>query len=194
VGVRSLSNYSAGEIGPIAFECPQYQGHYHVAHTNVMVERDEELTASFNGMSVGRLLISHLHSYGTPIIRYDVGDFAQVEQQCRCGHDGPTISNIFGRGKHFLRHPSGKLLPFYISTRVLLETVAFNDCRVKQTEIDTIIVELGGRESITADEEENLKKVITKATDPVFKIDIKPVKEIDWSGSPKRLFFSSSVA
>jgi phenylacetate-CoA ligase len=194
VGVRSLSNYSAGEIGPIAFECPRHQGHYHVAHTNVMVERDEELTASFNGVPVGRLLISHLHSYGTPIIRYDVGDFAQLEQQCRCGHDGPTISNIFGRGKHFLRHPSGKLLPFYISTRVLLETVAFNDCRVKQTEIDTIIVELGGRESITADEEAALKRVITKATDPVFKIDIKPVKEIDWSESPKRLFFSSSVA
>jgi phenylacetate-CoA ligase len=194
VGVRSLSTYSAGETGPIAFECSKHQGYFHVAHTNVVVESDDQLTTLFNGASLGRLLITHLHSYATPIIRYDVGDFAQLEQRCRCGHDGPTISNVYGRGKHFLRRPDGKLLPFYLSTRVLLATTAFEECRVRQTAIDSITVELGGRENITADEEENLKKVMTKATDPVFNITIKPVKEIDWSENPKRLFFSSSFA
>jgi phenylacetate-CoA ligase len=194
VGIRSLSNYSAGEVGPIAFECSHCQGYYHVTHTNVIVERDDELTASFNGVSVGRLLITHLHSYATPIIRYDVGDFARLEQECPCGHDGPTISNIFGRGKHFLRHPNGKLLPFHISTRVLLATAVFEECRFRQTEIDRITVEIGGRDSLTVDEEKNLRKIITKATDPAFNIDVKPVKEIDWSGNPKRLLFTSSVA
>jgi phenylacetate-CoA ligase len=194
VGVPSLSNYSAGEIGPIAFECSKYQGHFHVAHTNVIVECDPELTASFNGVPLGRLLITHLHSYATPIIRYDVGDFARVESCCQCGHDGPTIVNIFGRGKHFLRHPDGRLLPFYLSTKILLETLVFEECRVRQTEIDSITVEIGGRESITADEEANLKKVIIKATDPAFNIKIRPIKEIDWSENPKRLLFSSSVA
>jgi phenylacetate-coenzyme A ligase PaaK-like adenylate-forming protein len=194
IGVPSLSNYSAGEIGPIAFECSQYQGCFHVAHTNVIVECDSQLTASFNGASLGRLLITHLHSYATPLIRYDIGDFAQLDKQCRCGHDGPTISNIFGRGKHFLRRPDGKLLPFYLSTRALLEAVAFKECRVRQTAIDSITIEIGGRENITADEETKLKKLITKATDPAFDIKIEPVKEIDWSENPKRLFFSSLVA
>jgi len=194
IGVRSLSNYSAGETGPIAFECPKYQGYFHVAHTNVIVECDNELTASFNGAAVGRLLVTYLHSYATPIIRYDIGDFGQLETKCRCGHDGPTISNIFGRGKHFLRHPDGRLLPFYLSTRTLLEAVAFKECRFRQDRIDTITMEVGGRESITADEEANLKTLITRATDPAFNIKIKPTKEIDWSENPKRLFFSSSVA
>ena len=194
IGVPSLSNYSAGEIGPIAVECSKYQGYFHVAHTNVIVECDNQLTASFNGTSVGRLLVTHLHSYATPIIRYDIGDFGQVERQCRCGHDGPTISNIFGRGKHFLRHSNGTLLPFYLSTRALLEAVVFKECRVRQDEIDTITIEIGGRENITADEETNLRKLIIKATDPAFNIKIRLVDEIDWSGNPKRLFFSSSVA
>jgi len=194
IGVPSLSNYSAGEIGPIAYECSKHQGYFHVAHTNVIVECDEQLTTSFNGTSLARLLITHLHSYATPIIRYDIGDFGQVENRCRCGHDGLTISNIFGRGKHFLRHPSGKLLPFYVSTRMLVEIVAFKEFRVRQNEIDKITVEIGGCESITAAEEERLKKVIIKATDPAFTIEIKPVKEIDWSNNPKRLFFSSAVA
>ena len=194
IGVRCLSNYSAAEIGPIAFECSKYQGHFHVAHTNVIVECDEKLTASFDGVAVGRLLVTHLHSYATPIIRYDIGDFGQLEKQCQCGHDGPTISHVFGRGKHFLRHPSGKLLPFYLSTRVLQEVVAFKECRVRQTEIDTITVELGGRDNITSDEEVNLRRYIIRATDPAFHIKIKPVAEIDWTANPKRLFFTSLVA
>lgn len=194
IGVPCLSNYSAGEIGPIAHECSKNPGHFHIAHTNVIVECDNDITVSFNGASLGRLLVTHLHSYATPIIRYDIGDFAQLENRCRCGHDGPTISSIFGRGKHFVRRPDGKLLPLYLSTRTLLEAVAFKECRVRQVEIDTITVEIGGRVNITADEEAKLKKLIIKATDPAFDIRIVPVKEIDWSGNPKRLFFSSSVA
>ena len=160
----------------------------------MIVETDDEVTVSFNGISLGRLLITHLHSYATPLVRYDVGDFAKLESQCRCGHNGPTISNIYGRGKHFLRHPNGTLLPFYLSTRTILEVVAFKECRVKQAEVGTITVELGGRESISPDEEEKLKNLVIKATDPVFDVKVVPVREIDWSANPKRLFFSSSVA
>jgi phenylacetate-coenzyme A ligase PaaK-like adenylate-forming protein len=194
VGISSLSNYSAGETGPIAFECKKHQGYFHVAHTNVIVESDSGLTTSHNGAPLGRLLITHLHSYATPIIRYDIGDFGQLEAQCPCGHDGPTISNIFGRGKHFLRHPDGRLLPFYLSTRMLEEILPFKEFRVRQNEINTIRVEVGGRETITANEETNLRKLIVKASDAEFNIQIIPVKEIDWSTNPKRLFFASSVA
>jgi phenylacetate-CoA ligase len=194
IGVPSLSNYSAAEVGPIAFECTKHPDHFHVAHTNVIVECDDKLTVSHNGTLLGRLLITHLHSFATPIIRYDVGDFGQVEQRCRCGHDGPTISNIFGRGKHFLRLPNGNLRPFYLSTRLLQEVVAFTECCIRQPDAQTIKVEIGGRENLTSDEEEKLKEAIVKATDPAFTIDIIPVKQIDWSSNPKRLFFSSAVA
>ncbi len=43
------------------------------------------------------------------------------------------------------------------------------------------------------EEEEKLKATIIAATDPVFKVLVKPVREIDWSDNPKQLFFSSSV-
>lgn len=194
IGVPSLSNYSAGEIGPIAFECQNVQGHYHVAHSNAVVECDEKVTTTFNGAPVSRLLVTHLHSYATPLIRYDLGDFGRLHDCCPCGHDGITISDIFGRGKHFLRHPSGRLVPFYLSTRAMLAAVpGFTDCRVRQTELETIDIELGGRDTITVDEENKLAKLVAKATDPAFKIKIRPVAEIDWSGNPKRLMFSSSV-
>ena len=193
IGIPSLSNYSAGETGPMAFECRLNEGYYHVAHTNVIVECDDKLTTTIDGVAVGRLLITHLHSYATPLIRYDIGDFGKLHNQCPCGHDGPAISHIYGRGKHFLRHPDGKYLPFHLSTRLIRETVEFKECRFRQETLDTITVHIGGREILTQDEEEKLKAIIIGATDPAFRVIIKPVKEIDWSDNPKQLFFSSSV-
>jgi phenylacetate-coenzyme A ligase PaaK-like adenylate-forming protein len=193
IGVPSLSNYSSGEVGGIAFECRTNEGYFHVAHSNVIVECDERLTTTFDGETVGRLLITHLHSYATPIIRYDVGDFGKLHAQCPCGHDGPTLSHIFGRGKHFLRHPDGKYLPFYLSTRLIREVVDFKECRFRQDAVDTITVQIGGRNTLSPEEEERLRATIIAATDSVFKVVIKPVKEIDWSDNPKQLLFSSSV-
>ena len=80
IGIPSLSNYSSGETGPIAYECRMNEGYYHVAHTNVIVECDDKLTTTIDGVAVGRLLITHLHSYATPLIRYDIGDFGKLHQ------------------------------------------------------------------------------------------------------------------
>jgi phenylacetate-CoA ligase len=63
IGVPSLSSYSAAETGPIALECTKHQGYFHVAHTNAVVECDHQLTVSWNGALLGRLLITHLHSW-----------------------------------------------------------------------------------------------------------------------------------
>jgi phenylacetate-CoA ligase len=193
IGIPSLSNYSSAETGPMAFECRMNEGYYHVAHTNVIVECDDKLTTTIDGVAVGRLLITHLHSYATPLIRYDIGDFGKLHNQCPCGHDGPAISHIYGRGKHFLRRPDGKYLPFFLSTRLLLGAVEFKEIRFRQETVDTITVQIGGRETLTQEEEEKLKAFIIGSTDPAFRVILKPVKEIDWSDNPKRLFFSSSV-
>jgi hypothetical protein len=95
--------------------------------------------------------------------------------------------------KHFLRHPDGRYLPFFLSTRVLVDVVKFKECRFRQDAIDTITVQIGGRESLSQEEEDRLRAAVIAASDPVFKVEIKAVKEIDWSDSPKQLFFTSSV-
>lgn len=192
-GARTLSTYSAGETGPIALECTKCPGHFHVAHTNVVVEGDESQTADYDGITLQRLLITHLHSYATPIIRYDIGDFGTVERGCPCGHNGQTLRNIYGRGKQFLRLPDGGYLAFYLSTRLLREVVDFEDCKIRQTDLNTIEVELGGRSSIGDEEVRRLTDVIIRSTAPAFTVVVKPTPTIDWSGNTKRLFFSSLV-
>jgi hypothetical protein len=76
---------------------------------------------------------------------------------------------------------------------VLREAVEFKECRFRQDTIDTITVQIGGRETLSPEEEEKLKATIIAASDPAFKVVIKAAQEIDWSDNPKQLLFSSSV-
>ena len=145
-GVVCTSNYSSGELGPIAYECSQFEGRYHVAHSNIIVEIDNSVNATYNGIIVGRLLVTSLNSYATPLIRYDIGDFGTLEPVCPCGHQGSTLSNIYGRRKSFLCYPDGTFRQFQVRGHELLRVVDFTDSRIIQTESDQILVEISRRE------------------------------------------------
>ena len=194
LGIICLSNYSADEAGPIAFECKYQEGVYHIAHTNVFVEEDASVQVESDGRKLSRLLVTHLHSYATPIIRYDIGDFGCVMDGCPCGHKGKVIAHIFGRGKHFLKCPNGKTIPFYISPRVLRNICEFIEYRIRQTAIDTITLEFCRKEELKAEQIDRLIQVIKTASNEAFKVVIKATPEIDWSDNPKRLVFTSSFA
>ncbi len=107
VGVGVTANYSCEEIGMIGYECRSAPNFYHVCTSNVLVEIDQTTLTNFDGQPAGRVLLTHLHSYATPFIRYDVGDIASLHKSCPCGYQGPTLSNIYGRGKQLLKHPMG---------------------------------------------------------------------------------------
>ena len=192
-GIKCFSNYSSGEIGPIAYECSSFSGNFHVAHSNVIIEEDPNVSTTFEGITVHRLLITALHSHATPIIRYDIGDFGNVSQNCPCGHRGVTISNIYGRKKNFLLHPNGSFIPFYLRAHALLEVINFKECKIRQIERDLIIVEICDYGNLSEVEIIKFHKFFQTFIDPAFRVVVKKVDKIDWSDSPKKLFFTSLV-
>ncbi len=97
-------NYSCEEVGLIGSECKQCPGHYHVATSNVVIEVDRNLDV-VGDETLGRIIITHLHSYATPFIRYDIGDLGKLSDVCSCGHDGPVLSNVLGRARTLIKHP-----------------------------------------------------------------------------------------
>lgn len=194
LGIAVSSNYSCAEAGALAYECTRQPGSYHVTHSNVVIECDRTSPARIDGIALGRILITHLHSYATPLIRYDVGDFADMASRCACGHDGPTLTRLHGRGKLFLRHPDGTLLHFPIYSARLLEIVTFKEFWIQQTDAETIVLRLGGCPSLSAEQATALTAFIRRLSDPVFKLRIILSDTIDWSANPKRLPFTSLVA
>jgi phenylacetate-CoA ligase len=190
-GIPIRCTYSCEETGPIGFECEATPGHYHVASSNVIVET--EGSYGIGGRKLGRVLLTHLHSYATPFIRYDVGDLALLSERCPCGHDGPTIHGLYGRLTNALKHRDGTLSAFLIRGEELLEIVEFTEFRIRQVSLDAIVIEIGGRDSLTQMEVDNVTAFLKARAGDEFRIDVVPRASIDWGDSVKRLSFRCEV-
>ena len=56
---------------------------------------------------VGRVVVSDLHNFATPLIRYDIGDYAAPGPICSCGRGLPTLKRIYGRERNLILMPDG---------------------------------------------------------------------------------------
>ena len=146
------ATYSSEEVGMIGTECESFPGNYHVATSNVIVEVGKDEHVKIGDKRLGRVLVTHLHSYATPFVRYDVGDVASLAERCSCGHDGPTLADFTAVQKTLLKHADDRVSTFYVANVRLRNITHFDEFRIRQTDLKTIVVELGGRQSLTPEE------------------------------------------
>jgi phenylacetate-CoA ligase len=192
-GVSVRSTYSAQEVGPIGFECEHNPKHYHVATSNVVVEVDPGQSYHLGPHRLGRVLVTHLHSYATPFIRYDIGDLAVLAPECACGHRGPTLSNVYGRGKNLLKHRDGTVSPFYLGASLIAKFPELKEYRIRQSGIGTLVVEVGGRTALNPNEQDTIVNLVKQQAGNEFQVEVRVVPDIDWRGSVKRLGFYNEV-
>ena len=185
------STYSSEEVGYIGTECKDYPETFHVVQSNVIVEVDNRDSVVVGDNRLGRVLVSHLHSYATPFVRYDIGDLATLSEGCGCGHDGPVLSNILQRD--FLSAPTAALFPFLMKAENILKIVKCDEYRIRQTEVNTIEVEIGGIGQLTADQMASLKSAFQEHAGDEFQIRINAVQNINWGNDIKRLGFRSEL-
>jgi phenylacetate-coenzyme A ligase PaaK-like adenylate-forming protein len=192
LGIPVRANYSSEEVGMIGAECDGFPGHYHVATSNVMVEVVDR-THEVDGVRLGTVLVTHLHSYATPLIRYELGDLACLGDKCRCGHDGPTIHDLQGRASSALRHRDGRLSSFFIRGKDLAARAEFSEFRIRQTAFERIVIEIGGRAELTTAEMDAIAALLRQRAGPGFEVEVRACKEIDWGQSRKRPGFRCEI-
>jgi len=56
----------------------------------------------------GRLVLTPLHNLATPLLRYEIGDYATVGAPCPCGRSSTVIQRILGRVRNMARSPDGR--------------------------------------------------------------------------------------
>ena len=98
--------YSSEEFGYIATQCPA-SGLYHVMAESVLAEVLDDQGQPCREGEVGRVTLTALHNYATPLIRYDIGDMAEPASPCPCGRGLPAWRRILGRTKNLLLRPDG---------------------------------------------------------------------------------------
>ena len=104
--VPIIDVYSSQELGYIALQCPESK-HYHVPAESLLVEVLDEDDRPCRPGEVGRVVTTSLHNYATGLIRYEVGDYAEVAPPCACGRTLPTLARIIGRTRNMVVLPDG---------------------------------------------------------------------------------------
>lgn len=107
-GCRIVHHYSAAETGYIALQCPKHEDRYHVQAESLLLEVLDDAGLPCKSGEIGRVFVTPLHSFATPLLRYEIGDEAEVGEMCACGRGLPVIRRIVGRVNDYLVTPSGQ--------------------------------------------------------------------------------------
>lgn len=100
-GAKICDRYSSEEFGYIALQCPVHN-HLHVLSPSIYVEIVDENGQACDVGQPGKVLVTALHSFAQPLIRYEIGDIAQWGEPCAAGITWPVIENIMGRERQYL--------------------------------------------------------------------------------------------
>ncbi len=143
-GARIIDRYSSEEFGYIALQCPVHD-HLHICSPSLIVEVvDDEGNACDIGVP-GRVLVTSLHNFAMPLIRYDIGDIAEFGEPCDTGLNWPVINQVNGRIRDSITLPDGefRLVTFFdskmIGNRKLrdFQIILFNDAIVFLYHVET---------------------------------------------------------
>jgi phenylacetate-CoA ligase len=99
--------YSCEEVGIMALQCPRHE-HHHVQSESVLVEILDDQGNPAGPGQIGRVVVTSLHSFAMPLIRYAIGDHAEVGEACPCGRGLPVLRRILGRDRNRVTLPDGR--------------------------------------------------------------------------------------
>ena len=124
--------YSARETGYLALQCPRHE-HLHVQEESVLLELLDADGAPVPPGVPGRVVVTVLHNFASPLVRYDTGDWAVGgPAACDCGRTLATLARVLGRDRNRLRRPDGALAWPTFDPAVLPGIVGLKDWQVRQ--------------------------------------------------------------
>jgi phenylacetate-coenzyme A ligase PaaK-like adenylate-forming protein len=187
-GAKLTDGYSAEEAGYIAYQCPVH-AHYHVHAETVIVEISGEDGHAVPRGEPGHVLITVLHSFAMPLIRYRVGDMAIASGQCDCGRTLPVLAQILGRELTTLKLPNGTMKQVVLVAREFSKYWPVRDFRVLMYEDGVADVLVVADQPVSKMAQDNIVRMVQNELGYPFPMSFKQVPAIDWGQSWKREAF-----
>ena len=176
-GVGLTDMYSSTEVGYMALQCPDHE-HYHIQSETMYVEVLDDNDQPCKPGEIGRVVVTPLHNFAMPLIRYEVGDYAEVGEPCSCGRGLPVLKRIVGRTRNMVRTPEGKCYWPSFPVVKLLKIAPIRQLQLRQVSLDTIDVSLAMDGELTADQKEQLVQRLQGSLNYPFNITFTIVDSI----------------
>jgi phenylacetate-CoA ligase len=135
-----VHDYYGGEGMDVAMQCG-FGSTYHINAESVIVEVVDANGRPLPAGQEGSIVLTNLHAYAMPFIRYVVGDVgALAAGQCACGRGLPLLDHVSGRSSDQLTLPSGRGLLMWFFTDVFRQVPGVKSFQMRQVAPDRIIV------------------------------------------------------
>ena len=182
--------YSSEEAGLMAIQCPS-SALYHVQSESLILEVVDDAGRPCRPGEMGRVLVTPLANFAMPLLRYDIGDFAQMGGNCGCGRFMPVLAKILGRRRNMLTLPDGRTFWPSFGARLMQRIVPVTEHQFRQTAPGIIEVWLVTESDISPAQENELRAIVATRLPAALEIRIRRVAHIPRPASGKHEEFIS---
>lgn len=176
-----FETYGSREFMSIAAECPHHNG-LHINADNLLVE-----TEFHDEGAASELLVTDLHNFGMPFIRYRIGDLGSLsESPCPCGRGLPLIRRVEGRILELLHTLDGRTVPGEFFPHLMKDISEINEYQVRQSSREEVVLSVVLGRPLSESSETLLRREMAKVFTPATRVTIKRVESIPQLPSGKR--------
>ena len=186
-GAPVFDFYGSRDITSIAMECKEHHG-LHIMSENVIVEVQDD-NGNFVTEGEGDLIVTHLHNWVTPFIRYRIGDRVRISQRkCSCGRKLPLIEEVLGRSFDMITFPNGNSVmgPFW--TFLFKSKPGIDQFSVHLVAKDRLTIKYVARNMLSDAAKEYFVSEIKKKSGAGLKVDFVLVDSIPVTSAGKLKF------
>jgi len=194
LGVEITDAYSSQEVGYIAIQCPVSE-RYHVMAEGALVEILDDAGEPVRAGEVGRVVVTPLHNFAMPLLRYEIGDYAEAGAPCPCGRGLPVLERILGRARNLLVYPDGRQFwPSFSDGEGLGDLPLQQRWQVVQRTPETLELRLLRERPLSDEETRAVTAYLQRIFDYPFAVRLVYVDDIPRSPTGKFEDFMSEVA
>lgn len=173
------NSYSSTEAGYAASPCPSGAG-LHVHTENVFAEvLDDQDRPCLPGQT-GRLVITPLHSFLTPMLRYDIlDDVTLAAEPCPCGRGLPLWTRVDGRRQPLLHLAGNRRKPVIGMILGARQVGGVHQFQIIQRSADHIIVRVVPDRSWSDGHAERMRTMVQTEMETPVRVDVEVKSKLE---------------
>ncbi|MDJ0893710.1 MAG: phenylacetate--CoA ligase family protein [Alphaproteobacteria bacterium] len=192
-GVDLYDVYSSEEVGYMALQAHEAE-HYFVQSEAVYLEILDDAGEPCAPGEIGRVVVTTLHNFGAPLIRYHIGDYAEVGEPASCGRGLPVLNRVLGRIRNMLIRPDGSQAWPYFGGDNMLSIAPIRQFQIVQKTVHDIEARIIPEQPLSFEQQAALIKHISDCLGGDFRIKLKYVDDVEKGSRGKFEDFKSEVS
>lgn len=160
LGVPVINEYGASELGVIAIA--DSSGGLVVNESSVYLELVDDQGNPVPHGAQGRVVLTALHNKAHALIRYDIGDLAQLHEAS--APQAPRLAGLLGRTNDMAHLHGGKKVPgltfYYVTKAVINDQSPVSEFVVEQHALDRFVIRYVSKRALNSRETDAIKKAL----------------------------------